>query len=244
MFSFFQSSKPTFRIADLQLDIHSHLIPGIDDGAKTMEDSLLLIRVLMDLGYQKIITTPHIMSEYYPNTPEIIRAGLENVRTALQAANMDIEIEAAAEYYVDQSFEEYLSKDGELLTFADRHILVEQSMLAPTPNLGAVLFQLNTKGYRPILAHPERYAYYANDFEAFEQLKNYGCLFQLNLLSMTGYYGKIQQQLALKLLKADMIDLLGTDMHHQRHAKVLQKMAQDKRVLKHLSGKTFLNHQF
>lgn len=244
MFSFFKSSKTNFTITNLKTDIHSHLIPGIDDGAKTMEDSLALIRSLMDLGYQKIITTPHIMTEYYPNTPKIIREGLENVRAALEQANIKVEIEAAAEYYVDDKFEDYLSSGGELLPFGDRHILIEQSMLAPAPNLEAVIFQLNTKGYRPIFAHPERYTYYMNGFEQFEQLKAYGCLFQLNLLSLTGYYGKIQQQLALKLLKMDMIDLLGTDLHHHRHAKMLQKMASDKRILKHLNGKTFLNHQF
>ena len=243
MFPFFKSSKASFNLASLGIDMHSHLIAGIDDGAKTTTDSLFLIKNLVELGYQKIITTPHIMNDYYPNTPTIIRQGLKDLKDALEAANINIEIEAAAEYYMDSQFEIALKQDAELLTFGDNHILIEQSMLEPHPNLGGVIFQLNTKGYRPILAHPERYSYYIKEFSRFEELKSYGCLFQMNLLSLTGYYGKTQQKLAQKLLKADLIDFLGTDMHHERHARKIKQMAADKYLLRHLEGKTFLNQQ-
>ena len=242
MFSFFKKKRFAHQdYAHLVADMHSHLIPGIDDGAKNMEDAIQLIRHLQDLGYQKIFTTPHIMSEYYPNTPERIQSGLEELREALKKEGISIPIEAAAEYYVDDSFEEQLNKEVPFLTLPQKQILIEVSMLAPPRNLPEVIFQLNTLAYQPILAHPERYIYYGNELERFEEFKNMGCLLQLNLLSLTGYYGKAQKKLGLKLLKANLIDLLGTDLHHERQAKILKKALQDKTMLNILNKYHFSN---
>src|SRR5690606_2489169 len=109
----------------LEVDMHSHLIPGIDDGSKTMEESLNLVKRLSDYGLRKIITTPHIMSEYYRNTPEIISMGLEDLRRAVKNEGVSIEIEAAAEYYMDEIFLEKIKNGEEILTFGDNYILVE-----------------------------------------------------------------------------------------------------------------------
>ncbi len=226
MFSFFRKkTTPESHIGPKELlcDMHSHLLPGIDDGAKTMDDSIRLIRGMYDLGYRHLITTPHIFKEYYPNTTAIIQEKLSLVRETLKNEGMDITIEAAAEYYLDEHFEALLAND-DLLTFGNRHILIEMSFFAPYPRLHETIFQLRTKGYRPIMAHPERYTYYASQFDQYEQIKNYGCALQINWLSLSGYYGKIVKDIAKKLLEQQWVDFVGTDLHHEQHLQGLGKL--------------------
>lgn len=213
--------------ADLSLlktDMHSHFIPGIDDGAQNMEDSIRLIRGMKELGYQKVITTPHTMSDYYKNTPEIILGGLENVRHALKENNINIQVEAASEYYLDFEFGERL-KRGEVLTFSGKYILIEVSFLNPPDNLEAAIFNLIVAGYKPILAHPERYPYWHGNMEKYHRIKDMGALLQLNILSLTQYYSKEVNQTAMKLVDLGIIDLLGTDMHHDKHLETLRTRA-------------------
>jgi len=143
----------------LEVDMHSHLIPGIDDGSKSMEESLELIKRLSSYGLQKIITTPHVMSEYYKNTPEIISMGLEDLRKAVKAEGISIEIEAAAEYYIDEILLEKIKDGKSLLTFGEKYILVETGFINKPQMLLETMFQLEMSGYKPILAHPERYQY-------------------------------------------------------------------------------------
>lgn len=221
--------------------MHSHLIPGIDDGAKTVEDSIKLIRQLTDLGYQKIITTPHIMGEYYPNTPERIKAGLSSVRKALKAAQIEIIIEVAAEYYLDDFFEDLLNAEAPLLTFSGNHLLVECSMLAESANLPEYIFQLKTRGYQPILAHPERYLYYADRLEVFQKIKDIGCSLQVNLLSLAGHYGPQQKKLGIKLLKMGIVDFLGTDLHRESHIPKIQSVFKDRTIRKLVNKTVFQN---
>ncbi|MBE7177861.1 MAG: capsular biosynthesis protein [Mucilaginibacter polytrichastri] len=199
-------------------DMHSHLIPGIDDGAKTMDDTLELIRRQIDLGMKKIITTPHIMSDYYRNTPEIILDGLAKVRVALQEAGIDIPMEAAAEYYFDEYFEQKVDEKS-VLTMGDNYLLFELSFVNPPPNLVAVVQKIKDQGYKPILAHPERYTYMKMD--EYENLKNWGCYFQLNTISLTGYYSSATKHIAQSLIEQHWIDFVGSDMHHTRHADAL-----------------------
>ena len=204
------------------VDIHSHLIPGIDDGAKTPEEALILIKKLQELGFKEIITTPHTYSDYYPNTSAAILNGLENLRSILKENNIDIPLKAASEYFLDDHFESLLNAN-DILTFDGKHVLVEMSFFAAPPKLFQYLFKIQTKGYKPVLAHPERYSFYEGDLKKFEALKEAGCLFQINALSVSGYYGPLVQRDAQKLIKAGMIDLIGTDMHHERHAEMLKK---------------------
>lgn len=222
--------------------MHAHLLPGIDDGAQTMEDTLRLVQDLKALGYHHLIATPHIFKEHYPNTSTIVRQKLAEVRAALAAANVDITLEAAAEYYLDEHFEDLLEQ-GDLLTFGNKHLLVEMSFYAPYPRLHEVVFALRTKGYRPILAHPERYGYYAAQFDQFEQIKNYGCELQVNLLSLSGYYGKSTKTLAHKLLDAGLVDYIGTDMHHAQHATAAKAFVQRDEWHKILSKHRFKNDE-
>lgn len=240
MLNLFRNKNIPSDFSFLHTDLHSHLIPGIDDGAKNLEDSISLIKKLHAFGYRRIITTPHVMADLYPNTPEDIQKGLALVRSALLTQNIDIEIDAAAEYFIDEHFAALVEHD-QLLTLPGNRVLVEMSTLNAPPNLFNDLFRLQTKGYQPVLAHPERYVFLKEDFRQYTRLKDYGCEFQLNLLSITGYYGKPVREIALKLLKNNMINLLGTDLHHERHAEALKAMTADKSMMKILAGYEFTN---
>ena len=229
MLSFFKnfSSKTINDFSFIGTDIHSHLIPNIDDGCDNLENSLKCIENLKEMGFKKIVTTPHIMSGVYPNTPTVINEGLSLLKTALKERNIEIEIEAAAEYKVDELFTEYLATDN-LLTFGDNYVLIELSFVAPPVNLEEAIFTMITKGYKPILAHPERYRYWNDKFHKFEHLKNLGCLFQLNLMSLVGQYGLPAKVLANKLLSSNFIDFLGTDLHRYEDINTLQKLLNSK----------------
>lgn len=200
----------------LVTDFHSHLIPGIDDGAKTMDDAIEMIRQFAQLGFKKLITTPHIQDEFYKNTPETILEGIDQVKAAVKAASINIEIEAAAEYLLDDGFAQKL-KDKELLSFSGKHILVELSYFSPHPNLLSFIFDLQIEGYTVILAHPERYSYWFNDLKKFQDLKNRSVLFQLNTVSLSGHYGKDVKKLAEKFIDLGMYDFAGSDMHNQHY---------------------------
>lgn len=209
----------------LGADMHSHFVPGIDDGAKTIEDSIVLLRAMADMGFKTVITTPHIMIDYYPNNREIIEHGLEKLRTAVSENNIDLTVRAAAEYYIDESFVKLIDTVP-LLTVHKNEVLVEFSMLFEPPMLAETLFKMQGAGYRPILAHPERYGFFHNHFERYRDMKDRGCLLQLNLLSLTGYYGKNVKMAAEMLLQKGMYDYCGSDMHHDKHAEALKAMAQ------------------
>jgi len=224
VFSFFKKNRPgaSRDLSCLSCDMHSHLLPGIDDGVKDLESSLQLIRGLIGLGYKKIITTPHVNADMFPNTPAIIREGEAAVIAELQRQKIDIEFRAAAEYLMDDHFTQALQNDGEpFLTLSNNLVLVELSFAVPAINLKEILFELQLKGYQPVLAHPERYLYFGANKAWYDQLRDAGCLFQLNLLSLRGYYGKLSQQLAEWLIKKKYVDLLGTDMHNERHLEML-----------------------
>lgn len=243
MFNFFRHKNPVLESFDfLQTDIHSHLIPGIDDGVPDVETSIARIKDLQSMGFQALITTPHIMTDLYPNTPEIICSGLATVQQALEAEGIDMPITAAAEYLLDESFAEKLNK-GELLTLGDQYVLVEMSFISPPPNANELLFQLQTKGYRPILAHPERYGYLRGDqdLKQYERLKERGCLLQLNLLSLVGYYGPDVKKRAIRMIEADLFDLAGTDLHNERHAQGLRELLEDYRATKLLADHEWRN---
>ncbi|MES2701145.1 MAG: CpsB/CapC family capsule biosynthesis tyrosine phosphatase [Bacteroidota bacterium] len=208
-------------------DMHSHFIPGIDDGAKTMEDSLALIKGMADMGYKTIVTTPHIMIDYYANTAEIINSGLKTVQDALKENNIDVTLRAAAEYYIDDHFEQLLEQ-GPLLTIHKKEVLVEISMLFEPPGLANVLFNMQRKGYRPVIAHPERYLFFHRDISKYQELKDRGCMLQLNMLAITGYYGQNIKAVAEQLLARGLYDYIGTDMHHDKHAGLVNAIARSK----------------
>lgn len=221
MFSIFQ--KKYFLRDHLKgfTDIHNHVLPGIDDGAIDVEASLELLQSYENLGIHSLIATPHVMNDYYPNTVKSISDAHQLLEEQLEAIGKKIIVKAAAEYMMDQSFLELL--DGEqLLCLKDNLVLVEMSYFQPPINLNEILFKLQTAQYKPVLAHPERYGFFhSKSLAKYEELKTRGCLFQLNVLSLTGHYGKSIQEIAFRLLDRKMIDFLGTDSHQMRHLEKL-----------------------
>jgi len=221
--------------------MHSHLLPGIDDGSPDMETSLEFIKGFHSLGYKKIITTPHVLWEIYPNTTETILRKLDEVRKEILNASIDIEFNAAAEYFIDDHFTDQLKKKVPLLPISGNMVLVEFSMLTMPMDLQEVLFEMQMQNYQPVLAHPERYAFLGRKKEIYDQLKDAGCWFQLNLLSLSGYYGAAIQELAEYLLKKNYYDLAGTDLHHHKHLLLLQKIPSSQ-IKKLQDSGTIKNH--
>jgi tyrosine-protein phosphatase YwqE len=217
MLSIFQS-KPLLKdlIPENYVDIHSHLIPGIDDGAKTFEDTLRLTKALQSFGTSQCITTPHIIQYLWDNTYAKIKTNEEFTGIALKKNNVSIPFRAAAEYMMDEQFVK-LFQSNPLLTLKDKYVLVEMSYINPPIQLYNILFDLQVAGYIPVLAHPERYTFYHNNFEEYNKLKRAGCLFQLNLLSVVGYYGDGITKIAEKLLQKGMYSFVGSDVHHDNH---------------------------
>lgn len=208
---------PEIDYSALKVDLHSHLIPGIDDGSQSLEQSVSLIRNIVALGFEKIITTPHIMADYYRNTPEIILSGLDKLREELVKQNVNITIEAGAEYYLDETFDKKLNQ-GNMLTIGKEYLLFELSYINYPQNLYETISNIRDKGYKPVLAHPERYPYFLAEIDNFVRIKDAGCLLQLNTISLTGYYGKQSQKMAEDLVDNFLVDFMGSDMHHEKHA--------------------------
>ncbi|MFT5971088.1 MAG: protein-tyrosine phosphatase [Flavobacteriales bacterium] len=234
---FFKKELEPIDFSKLGADIHSHLIPAIDDGSKSLEDSVVLIQGLMDLGFKKIITTPHIMKDHYPNDQDTILNGLAKLKDHLVEKGIVIEIEAASEYYFDYHFRELVAKK-ELLTFGDTYVLFEVPMSASARGVKEVVFELCMEGYKPILAHPERYLYLYDDLDYFKELVDRGVRLQVNLMSLEGYYGKRVKKMAEQLIDADLVSFLGTDLHNHMQLPVLKRCQQNPYVHKLIkSGK-------
>lgn len=204
----------------LKTDIHSHFIPGIDDGSPDMETTISLIKEMQGLGFKKVITTPHVMSDFYKNSSDIILKGLTDIRSELKVQNINMEIETAAEYYIDYDFEQKIGKE-KLLTFGDNYILVELSFMEAPKNLFAIIFKLQLEGYKVVLAHPERYTFFTID--DYEELVNRGVLLQINWLSIIGYYSPQTEQKTKDLIAADMVSFIGSDCHNMNHAELYKK---------------------
>jgi len=223
MFGLFKKKKivPEFNFSNIGTDMHSHIIPGIDDGAQTINDSLLLARKFKELGFQKLIATPHIMADYFRNTPDTINRGLDILRKGLQEIQIDLEVDAAAEYYLDETLEKKI-KQKEVLTFGSGYLLFELSYINAPQNLFDIIKMIQDAGYKPVLAHPERYPYYYSSFESYHQIKNTGCLLQMNSIALTGYYGSGAKKVAEEMVENHMVDFIGSDMHHLKHADALK----------------------
>jgi tyrosine-protein phosphatase YwqE len=239
VWDFFKANKslPSF----FKTDLHSHLLPELDDGVKTLEESLKVILTFQGLGLTKAITTPHIMSDYYKNNPEGIRQKLEVVKNYLTQHNVDFELEAAAEYYFDETLLDLIQSGNEVLTFGDNFFLFETNTFAEPLMLDDLIFQLKVKNFKPVLAHPERYQYLQNNLDRVDDLINRGVLMQINSLSLIGFYSKPIQQVARQLVENKMVHFLGSDCHNADHAQHLKKCLADKYFKKALEL-PLLNH--
>ena len=229
---------PVFRqknippLAELWVDVHSHLLPAIDDGARDMEESILLLQGLEALGYKKVITTPHIMADTYCNTPAGIRVSLATLVSTAKEAGIKLEIEAAAEYYMDDGFLAQINAEDVLL-IGGEYLLFETSYMAKPLQFDAMVQAILAAGHKPLLAHPERYRYIQDLKTEYRGLKEKGIYFQVNLNSFGGHYGKEAKIKANFLNKQGMIDFLGSDVHHKRQVETLWKI-KTKRVYQRL----------
>lgn len=242
MLSFFKSKPavPEIDFSSLGTDIHSHLIPGIDDGAQNVAQSVELVRNLLELGFRKIITTPHVMVDYYRNTQQTINTGLDILNQELENQGLDIIIEAAAEYYFDEDFENKI-ENGDILTLGTNYLLFEIPFSTYPLNLFETIEKIIGKGYIPLLAHPERYSYLHASINNYHRLKDAGCFFQLNTISLAGYYGKPVQKAAEELVDNMLVNFIGSDMHHTKHALGLKQALQSPYVYKLLTDYPLLN---
>jgi tyrosine-protein phosphatase YwqE len=207
----------------IRTDIHSHLLPGLDDGVQSFEDAEEIILRFIKAGYQKLITTPHIMSDAYRNTPAGIRSKLAELTEYLTAKNIHIQIEAAAEYYLDEAFIKSVELDQEILTFGKRFLLFETNFMTEPLHLKEFIFMATTKGYQLVLGHPERYIFLQNDLAKAEDLINRGVYFQLNTSSLTGYYSREAQRTAYKLIDKGWVHFVGSDCHSLQHIHLLEE---------------------
>lgn len=237
----FFSKKASSEIPSVLADMHSHLLPGLDDGVDNFEESIELIREFASLGYKKLITTPHVMGDFFRNTPESIHAKLEELKGLVAEANIDISLEAAAEYYLDESFMEKLRNGKKLLTFGNKYLLFETSYINESSFLKEAVFLIRSLGYKPVLAHPERYIYLYSDFEKFLEISEMGVLFQLNINSLSGYYSPIAKRFAEKLIDAGMVSFIGSDCHGTRHLEALRK-SREKKYYRKLGSLPLLNN--
>lgn len=217
------SKKKHVDVGLIGTDIHSHLIPGIDDGANDMQESILLIRQMKDLGYKKLIITPHVRYNSFDNDTSTFNGRLADLKQNLQSNGIDIELDVGAEQTIDEGFEGHL-KNNELKCFGKRnYLLIEFSFVVPPFNLKELVFELQSKGYTLILAHPERYLYLKGNLDVVKYLTDAGVLLQMNINSLVDFYGKPVRKFAEFLISHDLIDLVGTDLHHQRHIDALKK---------------------
>ena len=223
MFSIFKKKIPA-NYSDyfpIVTDIHSHILPGIDDGSPDIDTSLFLINGLIKLGIKQSVATPHIIGDLYRNDANSINNSLSLLNKTLLEKQIDFKVSAAAEYMLDAYFLELLSTKIPLLTVKDNLVLTEFSYADKPYNVEQIVFAIITENYQPILAHPERYGYYHNDFKQYDFLNELGFLLQVNLLSLTGYYGKPAAKAANYLIKNNLASFVGTDLHHERHLDAL-----------------------
>jgi len=241
MFHFFTSKKFLIDYLEGFVDIHNHILPGIDDGAKTVEESIYLIKGFAEFGVKDFIATPHIMHNFYPNTPESIESALMRLKNELLKKDMkDISIRAAAEHMIDDNFESILENCG-IMPLGEDYLLVEMSYLQASINFDVAIQKIKHHGYFPILAHPERYLYLFDRFKIHKAYKKDGVHYQLNLLSLGNYYGKEVQQMAYKLLDKGMIDFVGSDVHNIRQLNSLKEVqitSKTTKILKPILKKT------
>ena len=202
-------------------DIHSHMLAAIDDGVRSTDEALAIIRVFQEVGYKKMITTPHVMQDYYRNDSTIILQRLDELRKYLVQQGVAFEIQTAAEYYLDETLTRKIEDREPLLVFGDHYLLFETNMINEPYSLKDFIFKVTTAGYKPVLAHPERYAYMT--LEKADDLRDRGVLFQTNILSIIGYYSKPIQRLAQQFINLGWIELLGSDCHNLEQARLLRQ---------------------
>lgn len=229
MFFFNRSRNSSYSdFSAVGIDMHSHLIPGVDDGAKDVEDSIQLINGLKNLGFEHLITTPHTLQDIHPNTKDSLTKGHALLDGKLPEG---ISLSLSSEYYLDDQFKDQVNAD-KVMPFKGNRLLVEFSQISKPHHLEEEIFNLGIKGYQIVLAHPERYLFFHRQFDYYTRIKEMGVELQVNALSLTQHYGKGIKAIAEKLIENDMIDFIGTDIHHVKHLELLRQVPATKHFAK------------
>lgn len=222
---------------EIGIDMHSHLVPGVDDGAKDVEDSLNLINGLKELGFTHLFTTPHTLQDIHPNTSATLQQGFSLLDNRLpEGINMGI----SSEYYLDDQFNQQI-EEGAVMPLPGNRLLIEFSQIARPHDLEERIFDLGIKGYQIILAHPERYLFFHKQLNYYSRLKEMGVELQVNALSLTDHYGKNIKQIAEKLIEKDMVDFIGTDIHHVKHLDSLKQVPSSKHFVRLIDSRLLKN---
>lgn len=226
MFSFFKKKQEPLQLC-FNTDIHCHVLPGIDDGSPDISTSIELIQRMRSWGINRIIATPHVTQASFENTPESISNAFNALNKELKKNNIEISITHSAEYRIDELFLSHLN-NGTIIPMPNNYLLVENSFIQEPWNLDQLLFDLKVKGYKPILAHPERYMYYYLKKDRYKTIHDTGTKLQINLLSIAGHYGKDEKRIALELIEKGLVDFIGTDLHNHRHADAIEEFLSSK----------------
>jgi protein-tyrosine phosphatase len=229
MFGLFKKKEETnvqINWSEIGLDFHSHLIPAVDDGSSCLEESLEILEFKKSLGYKHIYTSPHIIGEGFKNTKQGLTENYNEFIAEERFQALNIKFNLIAEYFLDEEFEKLLEND-DLLTFGNKHILIETSMNYDFPFVKKYIYTLIKKGYNPILAHPERYKYIFSEKEyidTYEGYKDLGCELQLNLFSLAGLYGEKVKSVAEDLIKNNLYDYVSSDIHKASQLKMYDEL--------------------
>lgn len=234
LFDVFKSKPKTKPTSGISVDIHSHFLPGIDDGVKNWDEAVETLTQFSSFGYKKVVTSPHIMSDFYRNEPATIQSLTNELNVILKEKAIPITVECAAEYYLDEGFLEKIKNKVPLLTFGDNYLLFETSYINKPSQLNNTIFDLLSAGYKPVLVHPERYQYF-NSFEEILEVKNRGVFLQVNINSFTGYYSGQSKKWAEMLVDNAMVSFLGSDSHGLRHIPIMEQAFTTKYYQKALS---------
>lgn len=222
-FNFFKSKKrPQPKPLFYSTDVHSHILPGIDDGSPNSKISIELLEAMKSWGIERVIATPHIAEENFENTPQTIKNAYDKLSTYMLDRGFEMNVAYSAEYRIDNRFRKMLEVDN-LITLPNNYLLIENSFVQPPIDLRKIIYELQLRDIKPILAHPERYGYYQSKKEIYSELFDSGCDFQINLLSLTGYYGDREKETALWLANKGYISFVGTDLHHFGHVEVINR---------------------
>ena len=238
-----KTAIPTF--APLGIDIHCHMLPGVDDGSKSNEESLACLKVMRDAGFEKVICTPHYQYPRFPNVESDIQNRYDSMLldfTSLNAQNIPQMIGVAGEYRVDSGFSDRI-KNNQFLLVGGKYLLTEFSLHQQVIGLDQVMFDLQMKNYEIILAHPERYPYYSSASSKLQHLKDMGVYFQVNILSLIGFYGEDPRRKAFEMIEKGWVEFLGTDMHKTLYAQALIDATHDRKIIKLIEKHQFLNSQ-
>lgn len=231
MFSFFSKKRSPIEFP-VHTDIHCHIIPGVDDGSPDPKTSADLIENMQRWGIRRIIASPHFTQGTFENSTATLDPALAALKDELKARGNDIDVTYSGEYRIDDFLQQKLDAN-DITLMPGGHMIIENSFLQEPWNIDQLVFDLQVRGIRPILAHPERYSYYYNKFKRYRQLHEAGLAFQINVLSLAGAYGKAEQKIAEQLIAEGLVDYLGTDLHRQRHVEAIDEYLTTKTAEKH-----------